>query len=258
MSIDTIWVYAEVADGQPTSGTLELLTKARSLAPNVAAVAGSDASGAAAILGAHGAAKVYSTGDLGSQLPGPAAAAAIKAAIDGGDVPDLIMFSTSYEARDVIARLSVKLDRTVLTNNVDVAVDGDSVTVTTAIFGGNTLVTTKFAGEKPYLANFRPKSFVAEEAGGGPAAAADLPVPDLGPTGGGQRHGPPRGGVVGSQARRGRHRGVGWTRPGRGVQVRADRAAGQAAEGARRARRGRSSTPAGCPTATRWARPARS
>ena len=82
-------------------------------------MAGSDASGAAAILGAHGAAKVYSTGDLGSQLPGPAAASAIKAAIDGGDVPDLIMFSTSYEARDVIARLSVKLDRTVLTNNVD-------------------------------------------------------------------------------------------------------------------------------------------
>jgi electron transfer flavoprotein alpha subunit len=183
MSIDTIWVYAEVADGQPTSGTLELLAKARSLADNVAAVAGSDASAAAAILGAHGAAKVYSTGDLGSQLPGPAAAAAIKAAVDGGDVPDLIMFSTSYEARDVIARLSVKLDRTVLTNNVDAAVDGDSVTVTTAIFGGNTLVTTKFAGEKPYLANFRPKSFVAEEVGGGPAATADLPVPDLGATG---------------------------------------------------------------------------
>jgi electron transfer flavoprotein alpha subunit len=183
MSIDTIWVYAEAADGQVTSGTLELLAKARSLAPNVAAVLGSDATDVAGALGAHGASKVYATGDLGEHLPGPAAAAAIAELVKGGDAPDLLMFSTSYEARDVLGRLSVKLDRTVLTNNVDVEVDGDAVQVTTAIFGGNTLVTTRFAGEGPYLANFRPKSFAAEESGGGPAEVAALAVPDLGATG---------------------------------------------------------------------------
>ena len=88
MTISTIWVYAEAADGEPTTGTLELLTKARSLAANVAAVLGSDGAAAAAALGAHGAARCYATGDLGSQLPGPAVASAIKAAIDGGDAPD--------------------------------------------------------------------------------------------------------------------------------------------------------------------------
>jgi electron transfer flavoprotein alpha subunit len=39
---------------------------------------------------------VYSTGDLGGVLPGVAGAAAMKAVIDGGDVPDLVMFPQNY------------------------------------------------------------------------------------------------------------------------------------------------------------------
>src|SRR4029079_15149542 len=91
-------------------------------------------------------------------------AAAMKQVIDGGERPDLILFPQNYEGRDVLARLSVKLDRTVLTNNVDVAVEGDAVKVTTPVFGGHTLVTTTFTGDGPFLAAFRPKSFAAEPA----------------------------------------------------------------------------------------------
>ena len=182
-----IWVYSQVANGAPTSGTLELLTKARGLASSVGgtitAFVGGDASGAAAALGEFGATKVYATGDLGGKLPGVAASAAIKALIDGGDSPDLIMFPQSYEGRDVMSRLSVKLDRTVLSNNVDVAVDGSSVSVTTPIFGGNVLVTTAFSGSGPFLAAFRPKSFAAESAGGAAAAVTAVSVPELGSTG---------------------------------------------------------------------------
>jgi electron transfer flavoprotein alpha subunit len=183
MALNTIWVYAEVTDGAPTSGALELLTKARSLGGSVAAFVPGDASGAAATLGEYGASKVYATGDLGGKLPGPAVSGAMKAVIDGGDVPDLIMFPTTYGARDVLARLSVKLDRTVLTNNVDVTVDGDSVAVTTPIFGGNTLVSTTFTAAVPHLASFRPKSFAAESAGGGAAEVVAAPVLDTGATG---------------------------------------------------------------------------
>jgi electron transfer flavoprotein alpha subunit len=184
MPIATIWVYAELVDGKPTSGTLELLTKARALgASTVAAFVGADAGDSAAALGAHGAQTVYATGDLGGKLPGVAVSAAMKGLIDAGSAPDLILFPMTYGARDVAARLSVKLDRTVTTNNVDVAVDGDAVTVTTAIFGGNTLVTTSYTGSAPYLAAFRPKSFAAEASGGGAAAVEAAAVPDLGPTG---------------------------------------------------------------------------
>ena len=66
-----IWVFAQEAAGAPTTGTLELLTKARSLG-TVTAFVGGDASAIAAALGEYGAAKVYATGDLGGKLPGVA------------------------------------------------------------------------------------------------------------------------------------------------------------------------------------------
>ncbi|MEX0846556.1 MAG: electron transfer flavoprotein subunit alpha/FixB family protein [Ilumatobacteraceae bacterium] len=178
-----VWVFAQEAAGAPTTGTLELLTKARSLG-TVTAFVGGDASAIAGALGEYGATTVYATGDLAGKLPGVAVSAAMKAIIDGGEMPDLIMFPQNYEGRDVVSRLAVKLDRTVLTNNVDVTVDGGSITATTPIFGGNTLVTTKFAGAAPYLAAFRPKSFAAEAAGGGAPTVVAAPVPDLGATGG--------------------------------------------------------------------------
>jgi electron transfer flavoprotein alpha subunit len=177
-----IWVFAQEANGEPTSGTLELITKARSLG-TVSAFVGGDATAIAGALGDYGATTVYATGDLGGKLPGVAVSAAMKAVIDGGTVPDVIMFPQNYEGRDIVSRLSVKLDSTVLTNNIDIAADGGSVTVTTPIFGGNTLVTTQFTGSGPHLAAFRPKSFAAEPAGGGAPAVVAAPVPELGATG---------------------------------------------------------------------------
>jgi electron transfer flavoprotein alpha subunit len=183
MPINNIWVFAQEANGAPTPGTLELLTKARSLGGTVAAFVPGDASAIAATLGEYGASKVYATGDLGGALPGPAVAGAIKAVIDSGDAPDLVLFPQNYEGRDVVARLSVALDRTVLTNNTDIAVEGDAVKVTTPVFGGNTLVSTTFTGAGPYLAVFRPKSFPAEPGGAGAAEIVAAAVPDLGAAG---------------------------------------------------------------------------
>jgi len=184
MAIDNIWVFAQVAEGAPTTGTLELLTKARQLGGSVSAFVAGDVDGAEGALGDHGAAKVYATGDLAGNLPGVAVAAAMKAVIDGGDSPDLIMFPQNYEGRDVMSRLSVKLDRTVLTNSTHITVDGDSVTVQTPVFGGTKLVNSTFTGEKPYLAAFRPKSFAAEGGAGAAGEVVAAPVPDLGATGG--------------------------------------------------------------------------
>jgi electron transfer flavoprotein alpha subunit len=177
-----IWVFAQEAAGAPTTGTLELLTKARSLG-DVTAFVGGDGATLAATLGEYGATKVYATGDLAGKLPGVAVSAAMKAIIDGGDSPDLILFPQTTEGRDIVARLSVKLDKTVLTNNVDIAIDGEAVSVTTPIFGGNTLVTTTFTGSGPFLAAFRPKSFAAESASGAASEVTAAPVGDLGATG---------------------------------------------------------------------------
>lgn len=182
--MNNIWVFAQGANGVPTSATLELLTKARSLSSNVTAfIAGSGAE--AATLGEYGATAVLAV-EIGKNLPGVAIASALKSVIDGGNTPDLIMFPQNTEGRDIMSRLSVKLDKTVITNNIDIADAGDGVTVVTPIFGGNTLVSTTFTGAGPYLAAFRPKSFAAESAGGAAAAVTAVAVPDLGATGSAQ------------------------------------------------------------------------
>ena len=82
-----------------------------------------------------------------------------------------------------MSRLSVKLDKTVLTNNVDIADSADGVVATTPIFGGNLLVTTAFTGSGPHLVSFRPKSFAAEASGGAAASIVVAAVPDTGATG---------------------------------------------------------------------------
>jgi electron transfer flavoprotein alpha subunit len=184
MALNNIWVFAQAANGAPTSATLELLTKARSLSSNVTAfIAGSGAE--AATLGEYGATAVLAV-EIGKNLPGVAIASALKSVIDGGNTPDLIMFPQNTEGRDIMSRLSVKLDKTVITNNIDITDSGDGVTVVTPIFGGNTLVSTTFTGAGPFLAAFRPKSFAAESAGGAAAAVTAVTVPDLGATGSAQ------------------------------------------------------------------------
>lgn len=176
-----IWVYAEAEGDKPTSATLELLTKARELGDVEAVYVGPNGDGIAPQLGEYGAAKVF-TADNGDVLAGVYGAAAIAAVVET-EAPDLILFAQSYDGRDAIARLSAKLDRTVITNGTGLSVDGDAVTVSTAIFGGNTLVDTVFEGPKPYLAAIRPKSFVAEPGGAGAAAVTPIEGIDVGRAG---------------------------------------------------------------------------
>jgi electron transfer flavoprotein alpha subunit len=180
MALNRIWVFAEASDGKVAPITLEMLTKARELGGTVEAVYGGDASGVAADLGAYGASKVHATGDLGGSLQGVPVASAIAKQVADGNGPDLVMLGTTYDGRDVAARLSVALDKPVITNNVDIAVDGDDVVVTEPVFGGTKLVKTRFTAGAPYLALFRPKSFAAESAGGGAAEVATLEVPEAG------------------------------------------------------------------------------
>ena len=182
MTVNNVWVFAQGTNGNPTSFTAELLTKARGLSDNVSAFVAGDGASLAAALGRFGAKKVYSTGDLGGRLVGVAAASAMAAMIAGGNKPDIILFPQNYDGRDTLARLSVKLGVTVLTNNIDIAANGNEVVATTPIFGGNVLFATAFTGAGPHLASFRPKSFAAEESGGAPAEVVAVTVPDAGKT----------------------------------------------------------------------------
>jgi electron transfer flavoprotein alpha subunit len=185
--VASIWVYGEVVDGALSGLTTEMLAKARELSSDVSVVIGGDASDAvAAEAGAHGAGAVHATGDLSAGLQGVNVGAAIAAAIDAGSGPSAVMAGTTYDGRDVAARLSVALDAPVITNVVDIEAQGDQLVGTEPVFGGTSMVKTTFTGGKAQILLVRPKSFVAEETGGGAAAVNALAVPDTGAAGAAQ------------------------------------------------------------------------
>jgi electron transfer flavoprotein alpha subunit len=183
MPVDTVWVVAEIAESGPSSVTQELLSKARSIATNVAAITwGPDTASHAAALGEYGATKVYDVGDVGETLPGVPVAGAIAALIEGGDTPDALLVPASYDGRDVAGRLSAKLDRPVLTNVVGLSENGGLSSEHT-LFGGTVAATAHFTGEGPQIFVVRAKSFTAEPGGGGAAEVVSAPAPAAGATG---------------------------------------------------------------------------
>jgi electron transfer flavoprotein alpha subunit len=184
MSVGTIWVLAEKADGAPITTSLELVTRAHQLAGTVEAWTwGEGTEQATATLGEYGVTTVHDVGDMSGTLPGSPVAAAMAAAVEAGSAPDAILFPATYDGRDIAGRLSVKLDRPVLTNVVDLN-EGDGGLVSThAIFGGTQMATARFTGAGPAIFVIRAKSFAAEPSGGGPPSVVAAAAPDLGATG---------------------------------------------------------------------------
>jgi electron transfer flavoprotein alpha subunit len=180
MSIPKIWVVTEVVDGAPTTTSLELVSQARTLADTVEAVVWGDGASAAGTLGDYGVTTVHDVGDLGGALPGAPVAAAIGAAVGAGGGPDAVLIPATYDGRDIAGRLSVKLDRPVLTNVVGLTAGDGGLVSQHAIFGGAEILTARFTAEGPGIFVIRAKSFAAEPSGGGAAAVVPAEAPDTG------------------------------------------------------------------------------
>jgi electron transfer flavoprotein alpha subunit len=179
MTLSKVWVFAETAGDKVTSATLELLTKARELGSTVEAVyAGADAAAVATQVGEYGATKVFHV-DPDGALPGAVAGVAI-AGLVAEHKPDAVLFVQSYDGRDALARLSVRLDAPVLTNGMSLSLDGDALVFGTAIFGGTQNVDVKSTAGTPVLVAIRPKSFAAESSGGGAAEVVAVGSVDAG------------------------------------------------------------------------------
>jgi electron transfer flavoprotein alpha subunit len=181
MTLSTIWVLAEPANGSFTTTSLELLTYARSLATNVAAITWGEGGQRAAVAGEYGASTLYDVGDLAGALPGVPVASAIQA-LCASAAPDALLIPTSYDGRDIAGRLSARLDRPVLTNVTGISDDGGLVTEH-PVFGGSLNVKAKFTGEGPGIVVVRAKSFVAEPSGGAAATVVAASPGDTGTTG---------------------------------------------------------------------------
>jgi electron transfer flavoprotein alpha subunit len=158
-----VWVFAEVGPDGPAPAALELLAKARELGDAEAVALGPGAIAAAGALGDHGARTVFASDDpvYDEFLAQPAAHAIHALVREHG--PDLILFATTYASRDVAGRLQAKTGTALMSNAIDVA----SVSrARTQIAGGTLFVDVELDGPAPHLVLVRPKSFVAEPAGG--------------------------------------------------------------------------------------------
>jgi len=162
--VATIWVFAEIGPGGPTPATFELLTKARSLGDVAAVALGPGASAAADGLGQYGASTVYAGDDERFAELDKRFAAHALAALVRQHGPDLILFGSTYDSRDVAGRLQALLGSTLMANATDV-VSPDQAR--TAIFGATQLVDIELSGPSPRLVLMRPRVVAAEPAGGG-------------------------------------------------------------------------------------------
>ena len=182
MTLATIWVVCEPANGSLTTTSLELLTHARTLANEVGAITwGDDGASLAGVAGEYGATTLYDVGSLGGSLPGVPVAAAI-ASLVAAHAPDAILIPSSYDGRDIAGRLSAKLDRPVLTNVTGLADDTGLVT-DHPIFGGTQTVKARFSADGPGIIVVRAKSFVAEPSGAASASVVAAPSGDTGAAG---------------------------------------------------------------------------
>lgn len=173
--MSTVWVVAEF-DGDGASGaTLELLTAAREVAETLSAVAfGPGAEGLADAVGAHGATRLLAVGDE-AIVGAPRAQAAALAALATAHAPDLILFSASYEGRDVAGRLQA-ITGTALMGNATGVVAPDRAR--TEILGGTLIVDVTLEGPTPRIVLVKPRSVEAMSSGGA-AAEVERVIPEL-------------------------------------------------------------------------------
>jgi electron transfer flavoprotein alpha subunit len=169
-----VWVYADVRPGQVDPSALELLTKARAIGDPVEAVAlGPGAIDAAGTLGEYGATTTFaSADDVYADTLGTAAAHALFELVKEHQ-PNLILFSQSYDARDVAGRLQALTGSALMSNANDVT--GPDA-AETQIFGGTKIARVELAGPDPKLVLMRPKSVAPEPAGEGTANVVPVEV----------------------------------------------------------------------------------
>jgi electron transfer flavoprotein alpha subunit len=174
-----LWVFAEETEGAPSTGSLELISKARTHGDVSVFYVGRGSDSSFAALGEYGVSDVHHL-DAGDTLASAPAAAAMASLVADADI---VLFGAGNTDRDVAGRLAARMDRPVISNALDF--DGSEIiTVSSEILGGMLGVTTEFTADKPAIIVTRPKAFAAEPAGASAPTVHPVEVPDTGRSGG--------------------------------------------------------------------------
>jgi electron transfer flavoprotein alpha subunit len=160
--------------GKPT---LELLTLAARLGSPVAVVAGAASAAVVDKLAEFGATAVLTSDvdQLASSIVLPVVAL-LEAAI-AARTPAAVLIESTAEGKEIAGRLGVRLDAGVLTDAVDVGLDGSAVVVEQSVFGGSTVVHARVTRGVP-IVTVRPNS-VTPVVAPASASVSTLKVPAL-------------------------------------------------------------------------------
>ncbi len=169
-----VWIWTEIgADGvHPLS--LELLTPASAMGTAEAVVFSPNGSGSTSVLGDNGASVVHLCEDqvFADYVVEPHVATLVE--LISSEQPDLILFPSTFPARDVMARLAGTLRVGVIANASAVEYDGDQL-VASVGYGADFESRVTLASGPPHLVQVRRKAYTAE-ASGGSAEVREVPA----------------------------------------------------------------------------------
>jgi len=163
-----VLVLIDAPDGKVTKPSLELLTIARRIGEPSAVVFGTADTG---VLAEYGAEKIYTYDDAvyAEYLVGPKAEALAQLVADKS--PAAVLVGSSAEGKEIAARVALKSESGLITDAVDVQVDGGTITTTQSVFAGNFTVEAAVTQGAAVIA-VKPNSTAPEAAAGAGAVEA--------------------------------------------------------------------------------------
>ena len=157
-----ILVFAQLGAGQVQKVALEIITKARTLGDVTAVVLGQGAAAQASLLGQYGASRVLVHEDEAyDQFLSEPAADTLGSVIER-EKPDLVIIGTTYDGRDIAARLNARLDCGVITDAYEIALEGETLKVQVPWYSATTIVDVTLQGGQTRLLMVKPKTFAPE------------------------------------------------------------------------------------------------
>ncbi|MBT2394583.1 electron transfer flavoprotein subunit alpha/FixB family protein [Streptomyces sp. ISL-100] len=162
-----VLVYVDHVDGAVRKPTLELLTLARRIGEPVAVALGNGAEATATVLAEHGAVKVLTADapEFAEYLVVPkvdALQAAYDAVSAGGSLA-AVLVPSSAEAKEIAARLAVRIGSGIITDAVDLEAGDEGPVATQAVFAASYTTKSRVSKGTPVI-TVKPNSAPVEAA----------------------------------------------------------------------------------------------
>lgn len=183
--MSAIYVWIETYEGKAALTSWEALAAGRKLAdgmgvPVTALVFGKGAADVANEAGQYGADKAIVCDDatLGDFRLEPYAALLTKLVQDNG--PKVVLAIGTSRARELLAASAADTDSGLITEGTDLALDGETITITRPAYAGKVINKMTFAGDGTKFITLRGRAFQPLEANAGASVDVETVSPALG------------------------------------------------------------------------------